>query len=345
LGYVAGATSYSAPGEALADPKDRVEIYRSLARARELLQRGEDSTGTAILTTVVRREPDLAAARRLLREYWLQRNELQKGLDWFGTAVREQPGVAALLMDLAVFQRAAGDLTGSMQSFDKALALSPQSVEALMGAAETHRAAGRMQQALELFRLAADQTSDVTPKMRIAETLMRMGHLGEAEQIVRSALSERPSLAGAHYLLAIAAEQRGDKATAEREYRVEMSIAPWDHRTPFNLAVLMGERGDYKAQVELLNRVRKVAPDFAEADLFLAKALLDLGDRKQFSEAVAAARRGLQRAPRSPQAPLAHYVLADIYALEGKKAEAARELRLGQQLERRLSAPPQQSVR
>jgi hypothetical protein len=39
--------------------------------------------------------------------------------------------------------------------------------------------------------------------------------------------------------------------------------------------------------------------------------------------------------PASASAPLGHYVLADIYRLQGKQADSQRELAFGQELERR----------
>jgi tetratricopeptide (TPR) repeat protein len=152
-------------------------------------------------------------------------------------------------------------------------------------------------------------------------------------------LTQHPNLGGAHYLRAFIAEQRGDFAAAEREYRAEMSLTPWDHRAVFNLALLLGQRGDLKSQLELLKTIPKMAPDFSDVHFYIAKTLLDIGDRARFPEAIAAARRGLQLAPNSPQAPLGHYVLADIFMVEGKKAEAAREFRLGKELETRVGAP------
>jgi tetratricopeptide (TPR) repeat protein len=224
-----------------------------------------------------------------------------------------------------------------VETFDKALTRAPNSVDALSGAAETHRAAMRLDRALDLFKKAAEQSTEPVPAMRVAETLISMGRLGEAEQILTSTIAAQPRLGGAHYLLAVVAEQRGDRTRAEREYRLEMGLTPWDHRAAFNLAVLAGNRRDFQTQVELLESIPRIAPDFAEVHFFLAKALLDLGDRRRFQEAIAAARRGLQLAPESPQAPLGRYVLADLYTLEGRVSDAARELRLGRQLEDRVS--------
>lgn len=338
LGYVTGSSS-SAPSGELPDPKDRVETYRNLSRARELLAVGDQRAGVAMLQSIVLQEPELAPARELLRNYWLQPSQGRRGLDWFMAAVRKRPDAVPLLVELGTFQRAAGRLDDSAATLDAAVARSPDSVEALSAAAETHRAAGRLDRALDLFKQAAARTSDPTPTMRVAETLTRMGRLGEAEPIVKGTLTQHPKLGGAHYLLAFIEEQRGNIADAEREYRSEMSLTPWDHRAVFNLALLLGQRGDFRGQLQLLESIPKIAPDFGDVHFYIAKALLDLGDRRRFPEAVTAARRGLRLAPTSPQAPLGHYVLADIFMVEGKQADAARELRLGKELEQRVGAP------
>lgn len=337
LGYVGGAPSLPSSADTLADPKDRVETYRSLVRARELLNSGDDRAGTRLLEKTVLGEPDLEPARRLLREYWLQRKLVGRGLDWFSAAARQHPDAVSLLIELGAFQRAAGRLDDAVVTFEKALARAPNSIDALSGAAETLREAGRLDHALELFKKAAAQSTDAVPTMRVAETLIRMGRLDEAEQILTSAIAANPKLGGAHYLLALVAEQHGDGTRAERDYRLEMGITPWDHRAPFNLAMLVGQRRDFQTQLALLESIPRIAPDFAEVHFFLAKALLDLGDRRRFPDAIAAARRGLQMAPESPQAALGHYVLADLYTLEGRAADAARELRLARQLEDSVS--------
>ena len=47
------------------------------------------------------------------------------------------------------------------------------------------------------------------------------------------------------------------------------------------------------------------------------------------------ARKGLELDPRSDQAPLGHYVLADVLSKRGQLAEAQRELAAGRAAESR----------
>jgi len=72
-------------------------------------------------------------------------------------------------------------------------------------------------------------------------------------------------------------------------------------------------------------------PGFAEGHLFLAKAYLDAGQK--LDEAVQLARKGIELEPRGEYAPLGHYVVADVFARQGRRVEAEQEAARGQALE------------
>jgi tetratricopeptide (TPR) repeat protein len=343
LGYIGTGTGDRAlVSSTRPDPSDKASLYRSLTRARALLEKGESEAGTSELQRVVMEDPELEPARRLLREYWLEHHRIREGLDWFRSAAARRTDSAALLVEVGRFERASGRLDQAIATFDRALTKQTDSIEALTAAAETLRQAGQNERALDLFKRAASETSDAPPRMRVAETLIRMGRLTEADQVLSNALAADSHISGAHYLLAQIAEQQHDLQRAEREYRLEIALSTWDYRAPFNLAALVGARNDHAEQIALLEAIPRIAPQFPEVYFYLAKALLDLGNPSRLPEAIAAAEHGLRLAPRSASAPLAHYVLADIYRLEGRPADAQREIRAGQELERQLAAatPP-----
>ena len=73
-------------------------------------------------------------------------------------------------------------------------------------------------------------------------------------------------------------------------------------------------------------------PSFAEGHLFLAKAYLDAG--QNLDEAVSLARKGIELEPTGEYAPLGHYVMADVFGRQGRRAEAEQEVARGQALER-----------
>ena len=73
----------------------------------------------------------------------------------------------------------------------------------------------------------------------------------------------------------------------------------------------------------------ELSPTFGTGHLFLAKARFDAGD---FAGAEQSARAGLAAAPDAAIAPLGHFVLADLYARQGRDAEARREAAAGERL-------------
>ena len=85
------------------------------------------------------------------------------------------------------------------------------------------------------------------------------------------------------------------------------------------------------AQLDAYQKAIEINPNFAEGHLFLAKLYLDLN--RTLDEAVRLARKGLELAPSSEYAPLGHYVMADVYAREGRKADSVRQAALGRALE------------
>ena len=85
--------------------------------------------------------------------------------------------------------------------------------------------------------------------------------------------------------------------------------------------------GDREGQIGALKQSITSNSRFIEGYIFLAKAYLDSGTN--FPEAIDAANKGLEYGPTSEFAPLAHFVLADIYNRQGRRAEANAR-RLGQ---------------
>ncbi len=101
--------------------------------------------------------------------------------------------------------------------------------------------------------------------------------------------------------------------------------------------------GDREGQIGALKQSIQSNPRFAEGHIFLAKAYLDA--ETNLDEAMQLARKGLEYAPHSEYAPLAHYVMADIFSRQGRPRDAAREVALGKALEssarKPTSGPPQ----
>ena len=97
----------------------------------------------------------------------------------------------------------------------------------------------------------------------------------------------------------------------------------------FNLGKVYDKLGNGAEQDRAFRSAIDSNPSFAEGHLFLAKLCLDRGE---LGEAVKLARRGIELKPNAAFAPLGHFVIADVYAREGRTADAAREAAEGRKL-------------
>lgn len=334
LGYFAGSSPPTTSG-ALADPRDKAAAYRELTDVRRRLG-GDDDGGLRAIQALLSREPELEPAHKLFRDVSIARRRFDPASRWLHERLRARPDDPYLLVDLAAIERASGRPAQALASATRAVEIRHDDVQALTIAGELQRDLRRFDTALDTFaRASAASPGDLSLQVQIAQTLATMGRTGEADAALDRVLATDAQAAGVHYLRAQIAEQRRDRDAAEREYRAEIANSPWDYRARFNLAHLVGERGAHDEEVELLESIPRLAPDFADIHFFLAKALLDTGDRAKQAAAIDTATRGIRLAPRSPNAPLGHYVLADVYRLQGRAADAAREMAQGRALQRR----------
>ena len=157
----------------------------------------------------------------------------------------------------------------------------------------------------------------------------------KSERLIREALSIKRDVRLAHFNLALVAEERGDLATAQSEYRRELDLHATAFRAAYNLSLLYERAGNRAAQIAALKQSIEANPEFAEGHFALAGAYLATGT--DLSEAATLARRGLDLAPGSPLAPLGHFVLADILLRQGRIGEANKELDAGRSAEARLT--------
>ena len=156
-----------------------------------------------------------------------------------------------------------------------------------------------------------------------------------ADREIRQALEMKPDVRLAHYNLALLAEKRHDAQTAQAEYLRELELHPNNFKAAFNLGKLYEAERRPAEQEAAYRKAIEANPEFGEGYFYLAKLLLDQG--RGFDEAVTLARKGLDVAPRSPYAPLGHYVLADLYSRLGRPADAAAEAQKGRVLERKTT--------
>jgi len=334
LGYVGTFVSAATPDRAgLADPKDKIQLFNLMTRARETARHDKESDeGLHALERVIEQDPRVIDAWFMLGNEYYRRHAYGRAIDQYKRALELKPDYDLVVINMANAYRALGRDQEAMAGYRRFMELDPRNAQVRYEAAQILIDNGKLADAQAQLTHALE----LEPKLAAARNALgvlalKRGDLAGADREIRAAIAEKPDVRLAHYNLALLAEQQGDLQRAIAEYKKEIDLHANSYKAAFNLGRLYERVGDRSGQIDAYGRAIGMNPSFAEGHLFLAKLYLDL--EQNFDEAVRLARKGLELAPDSEYAPLGHYVIADIYSRRGRRAEAEHEAARGRALE------------
>jgi arylsulfatase A-like enzyme/Tfp pilus assembly protein PilF len=334
LGYVATfVTTPAADRGDLADPKDKIELFNLITKARETNKEDKTSDeGIRALERVIHEDPKVIDAWFMLGNAYYTRHEYAKAIEQYKRALELKPDYDLVVINMANSYRALGRDSEAMVGYRRFIELDPknaqiryQAAQILIDNGELDEAQAQLDEALKL------SPTLVAARNALGVVAMKRGDDTDAEREIRQAIAEKPDVALAHFNLALLAEEHHDFPLAIAEYKKEVELHPQSYKAWFNLGKLYGGLGDSTAQIDAYRHATEANPYFAEGHLYLAKAYLDT--QQNFDEAIRLARKGIELAPDSEFAPLGYYVIADIYSRQGRRAESEQEAARGRAVE------------
>ena len=333
LGYV-GSMGDASAGKSfrdLPDPKDRLEVYNLMNRAREELSSGRTDLAIATFGQVLARDREVIDAWFGLGNAWYQKRDWSRAAELFRETLKRRPDHDYAMIGLADTLVATGRIDDAVLGYRRFLKQDPDNGQILYRLAQVLLDAGRDADADRAFvRTLAVEPRTARAEVGRAVVAFRAHDLSASRRALDRALAFDPRARHARYNLALVLEAEGDLAGAARAYRAEVAEYPDAYKAWFNLGRLLARGGDTAGARAALEKAVEADPGFAVGRFFLAQALLGAGD-------VAGARdqavRGLALDGRSSFAALGHYVLADVLGREGRRAEAAMEVARGRALE------------
>jgi tetratricopeptide (TPR) repeat protein len=336
LGYVGSFVADATDARSnRADPKDKIRLVNLMGDANEIPPGpGSFDKRVQVLRSVIAEDPQVIGAWFSLGNAHFREGKYQEAVACFKRTLELKPDYDLAVINMANAYRQLGDDEAALAGFEHYLTLDPKNAYVRYQMGEIHLDRGDTARAEENFRAALSIDHKVAPaKNALGALALQRGDVEGAERLIREAIAIRDDVRLARFNLALIAESRGDVRGAEREYLEELRRHPDSYRAAFNLARLYESMGERRLQIDALEQSIEANPQFAEGHIVLAKVRLD---GQELDEALAMARKGLELRPRSPLAPLAHYVLADVYSRKGRHAEAEREAAKGRQLESQL---------
>ena len=248
LGYFAySAPALPADGMPLPDPKDRLQVYKSIQRARLLNSSGRGEEANALLATVAKEEPHFYLIPFLQAENFVQARRWDDAERSYLACLKLNPSFEQAVMALAYLHlRDGGDAAQAKPWLELAIHQNPHNITAYF----------------DLGVIARWEKNNL-----------------EAYRYFLKAVEENPNHA-------ISQQELGITLVDLKRYQESLnplsraeSLGQEDPRLEQYFGTALANVGRFKDALQHYQKALKLKPDFAEARLSLALTYLNLGDR------------------------------------------------------------------
>ena len=227
LGYLAvsGGSNPTVDKTALADPKDRIEMYELVSEAVSDSQRGRYAESIAKLEATFQFEQDSVPVRYLLALNYYRLNDFTRAIKEFRAVLRLQPNYALAVYYLGLCYGKAGDWDQAIAVLKRALEMDASNFSAAFNLGAAYLKKGMVPEALAAF----EQSVNIYPEYAqsytaIGEVLLFQGRVDEALAAFRKAVSLAPNSASAHMALAKVLKEKGLYQEAQAELDKAQSL-------------------------------------------------------------------------------------------------------------------------
>ncbi len=355
-------------GSALAQTTLEAGIEQHFRAAREAEKNGDYEKAATEYQAVLKLSPELAeVSSNLGLIYYLQRKD-EEAIKAFQYALQRKPDLLAPNLFLGMVYVRANQYEKSIEPLKKAIALAPGETRAYLNLGLSFVELGREVEAMGILQKASElwpQDIEVLYHLGVVYTRLmtttykKMAQtdpdshrvhqlLGASYEARRDspkaieeyklAIAKKPDFAGLHYALGNVYWKDGDLEKAEEEFLQELKIAPENYLTTWKLGNIYLTTKRYDLALQYLEKAVQQRPDLGQAHRDLGKALIQTGG--DMERAVAHLKRVVQLAP---EEPTCHYLLAQVYKKQGRKAEQQTELEIFEKL-RKIQQQKEQSA-
>ena len=197
----------------------------------------------------------------------------------------------------ALARHHAGDLQAAAEAYRAILRDQPDQPDALHLLGVTEQQQGRFAESAALIGRALALRPDATIACNLANALLRLGRLSEAEAASRQALVLDPQLAMGHANLGAALHGQGRLAEAANAFRIAIALDPARPDPQASLGVVLLDLGRRAESIAVLRAVLAAFPDHVQALYNLGNSLAAEDRSASLVEALAYYERALSLAP------------------------------------------------
>ena len=315
LGYIgAPVAAKKAAGEAgaLADPKDKLEVFRAVTSAGEMVLEQKYAEAAELLESALQEEPMIPQALLVLSTCYVELGRAEEAKARLELLLKEDPENIPALISMANILLDEGKDDDVIALCRQTLSLDERNTQAHMLIGEIYL--GRLDYGEALPHL--EKAVEIQPKvarsrLTLGACLIGLKQYERAEAELERVIEEAPKHPLAHFNLGLLYEETGRLEEAREAYNVEVSNYPGEFKARFNLGKLLFKLGDRPGSLVQMREVVKITPKLAEGHLLLARGLLY--EDVPLDEVQAEVEKGLSLAETDELKALGYFLLADIY--------------------------------
>jgi arylsulfatase A-like enzyme/predicted Zn-dependent protease len=318
-------------GKKLADPKEKIEIFNQISKAREIGLSGQFAEAVNILNNILKEDPTISDGFFALGNVYFKARKFAEALEAFKKSLDLKPDDSFAVINIA-------NCYAALNQLDQAEKFILEQVNRGFEDPQFYHVLGSLYalrknyaKALPYFeKCLAKNPRSASAHNAIAAICLNQDDLACAESHLSAALAINPTLLNLRYNLAQLREKQNRLEEAISLYQQEIASSPNHFKALFNLARLYRLLGREEEELETLKQALQAEPDFPLTYFYLARIYLKRGENLE--EAIRLTKKGLELKPDKENAPLGYFLLADLYNRLGDYSRSEEYARQGQQL-------------
>jgi len=247
---------------------------------------------------------------------------------FYRRAMALNPSIPGLRLNLGIALFKAGDYKATIQTLDPLLKEQPNDQRLTILIGMSHYGLGEFAAASPYLKRAADQDpQNLTLLLTLAHGCLFSGQYPCVQDAYHRIIALNPESAEAHVLMGEALDEMKDSVGAIREFRDAAAADPKEPNVHFGLGYLLWTKGQYAEAVQQFQAEIGNNPLHLQAMLYLADSNMQMNRMDE-------ARPLLEKfVSIDPDNAMGHLDLGIVYADDGRKPDALRELQTAAKLE------------
>ena len=297
-------------------------IKHKLSHAKSSLRTGKVSEAEAVLSSILKTEPQQFDALHLLGVANYMQGKLEVASGFFLRAIEIDPESAKTFYNLGIVHHARKEYQNAVQCFQRALDLDSGDSDVSCALGDSLAALGQHGEAIDWYKHAIEVDNDnVEAHSNLGTALKELERLDDAVAHYRKAIDINPDYAKAHNNLGTVLSELGRQDDAVAHFRKAIEIDPGYAKAHSNLGTALSELGRQDDAVVHFRKAVDIRPDYAEAHNNLGTALKKLG---RSEDAVTHYRKSIDIRPDNADA---HSNLGTTLSELGRQDDAVAQFR------------------